>query len=84
MNAIGTLGSNDQVLTLVELYEISRTNHNRMNEILALTLGSIGDDKVIPILMEIANNTDLSMNVRSQAIDVLSKKNSSDLVDYFI
>ena len=84
VNAIGTLGSNDQVLTLVELYEISRTNHNRMNEILALTLGSIGDDKVIPILMEIANNTDLSMNVRSQAIDVLSKKNSSDLVDYFI
>ena len=44
VNAIGTLGSNDQVLTLVELYEISRTNHNRMNEMLTLTLGSIGDD----------------------------------------
>ena len=84
VNAIGTLGSDDQVLTLVELYEISRTNHNRMNEMLALTLGSIGDDSVIPILMEITNNTDLSMSVRSQAIDILSKKNSTDLVDYFI
>ena len=38
VNAIGTMGSNDEVLTLVELYEISRTNHNRMNEILALTI----------------------------------------------
>ena len=84
VNAIGTLGSKDQVLTLVELYEISRTNHNRMNEMLALTLGSIGDDSVIPILMEITNNTDLSMSVRSQAINILSKKNSTDLVDYFI
>ena len=84
VNAIGTLGSDNQVLTLVELYEISRTNHNRMNEMLALTLGSIGDDSVIPILMEITNNTDLSMSVRSQAIDILSKKNSTDLVDYFI
>ena len=74
VNAIGTLGSDDQVLTLVELYEISRTNHNRMNEMLTLTLGSIGDDSVIPILMEITNNTDLSMSVRSQAIDILSKK----------
>tara|TARA_Y100001935_G_scaffold108969_1_gene90465 strand:+ start:4152 stop:5261 length:1110 start_codon:yes stop_codon:yes gene_type:complete len=84
VNAIGTLGSTDQVLTLVELYEISRTNHNRMNELLSLSLGSIGDDKVIPILMEITNNNDLSLNVRAQAIDVLSKKNSTDLVDYFI
>tara|TARA_Y100001970_G_scaffold185885_1_gene226070 strand:+ start:1019 stop:2107 length:1089 start_codon:yes stop_codon:yes gene_type:complete len=84
VNAIGTLGSNDQVLTLVELYEISRTNHNRMNEMLTLTLGSIGDDSVIPILMEITNNSDLSLNVRAQAIDILSKKNSTDLVDYFI
>lgn len=84
INAIGTLGSTDQVLTLVELYEVSRTNHNRMNELLSLSLGSIGDEKVIPILMEITNNTDLSLNVRAQAIDVLSKKNSTDLVDYFI
>jgi len=84
INAIGTIGSNDEVLTLVELYEISKTNHNRMNEILTLTLGSIGDDKVIPILMEITNNTDLNMNVRAQAINILSKKNSTDLVDYFI
>lgn len=84
INAIGAVGSTDEVLTLVELYEISKTNHNRMNEILALTLGSIGDDKVIPILMEITNNTDLNMNVRAQAINILSRKNSQDLVDYFI
>ena len=84
VNAISTIGSDDQVLTLVELYEISKTNHNRMNEILTLTLGSIGDDQVIPILMEITNNQDLNMNVRAQAIEILAKKESTDLVDYFI
>ena len=84
VNAISTIGSNNQIITLVELYEISKTNHNRMNEILALSLGSIGDEQVIPVLMEITNNEDLNMNVRAQAIDILAKKNSTDLVDYFV
>ena len=52
VNAISTIGSDDEVLTLVELYEVSKSNHHRMNELLTLTLGSIGDDKVIPILIE--------------------------------
>ena len=84
INAIATIGSEDEVLTLVELYEASKTNHHRMNELLVQRLGSIGDDKVIPILMEISTNEDLSMNVRSQAIEVLANKNSTDLVDYFV
>ena len=84
INAISTIGSDDQVLTLVELYEVSKSNHHRMNELLTLTLGSIGDDKVIPILMEISTNEDLSMNVRSQAIEILARKNSTELVDYFV
>tara|TARA_A100001011_G_scaffold335087_1_gene363816 strand:- start:5063 stop:6157 length:1095 start_codon:yes stop_codon:yes gene_type:complete len=84
VNTINTMGSEDEVLTLVELYEVSKINHQRMNELLALTLGTIGDDKVIPILMEIVTNKDLSINVRSQAIEVLAKKNSTDLVDYFV
>ena len=84
INAIGTIGSDDQVLTLVELYEVSKSNHHRMNELLTLTLGSIGDDKVIPILMEISTNEELSMNIRSQAIEVLARKNSTELVDYFV
>ena len=84
INAISTIGSEDEVLTLVELYEVSKINHHRMNELLTLTLGTIGDDKVIPILMEISTNQDLSINVRSQAIEILADKNSTELADYFI
>ena len=84
INSINTMGSEDEVITLIELYEVSKINHQRMNELLALTLGAIGDDKVIPILMEITTNNNLSLNVRSQAVDILAKKNSTDLVDYFI
>ena len=84
VSAIGTNGSEDEIITLVSLYEISKTNHFRMNKILAETLGKINDDKIIPILMEIASDEDLSVNVRGQAIEILGRKNSIELVDYFI
>ena len=34
--------------------------------------------------MEISTNEDLSMNLRSQAIEILANKNSTELVDYYI
>ena len=55
-----------------------------MNNLLTTTLGKIGDDKVIPILMEIAKNKNLPVNVRSHAVDVLSKKQAPELVDFFV
>ena len=58
INAIGENGSEDEIFTLLELYEVSRANHARMNKLMTLTLGGMEDERVIPILMEIANDDD--------------------------
>ncbi len=84
VTAIGQNGTNDKVYTLLELYQVSKTNYARMNSLLANTLGDIGDDKVIPILMEIAKNKNLHITIRNQAVQVLAKKQSPELIDFFV
>ena len=84
IKAIGQNGSEDQIITLLDLYEISRINHQRNSELLALALGDMGDDKAIPILMEIAKNKEHDLRTRKLAVDILGKKEAIELVDYFI
>ncbi len=84
VDAIGQNGSEDEVLTLVELYEVSLSNHARMNELLTLTLGAMDDDRSIPILMEIAQNSDINVRTRNRAVEILSRKNAPELVDFFV
>jgi len=84
LSAIGQIGTKDEVILLIKLYEVSKRSNAQMNKLLTTTLGKIGDDKVIPILMEIAKNKNLPVNVRSRAVDVLSKKQAPELVDFFV
>ena len=84
LSAIGKNGTKDEVFLLIKLYEMSKRSNARMNNLLTTTLGKIGDDKVIPILMEIAKNKYLPVSVRSRAVDVLSKKQAPELVDFFV
>ena len=84
LSAIGEIGSKDEVILLIKLYEASKRSNVQMNNLLTTTLGKIGDEKVIPILMEIAKNENLPVDVRSRAVDVLSKKHAPELVDFFV
>ena len=84
LSAIGEIGTKDEVILLIKLYEVSKRSNAQMNNLLTTTLGKIGDDKVIPILMEIAKKKNLPVNVRSRAVDVLSKKQAPELVDFFV
>ena len=84
IKAIGDNGSEDAILTLIDLYEISLSNHTRMNELMSLTLGNMDDNRAIPILMKIANDKTLNIRIRNQAIEILSKKEAPELVDYFV
>ena len=83
IDAIGENGSEDKIITLLDLYEISMKNHARMNELIALTLGNMDDDRGIPILMEIASNKDINIRIRNTAIEILSRKQAPELVDFF-
>ena len=62
VNAIGENGTEDEIFTLLELYEVSRANHARMNKLMTLTLGGMDDERVIPILMDIANNIEMDVH----------------------
>ena len=84
INAIGKNGSDNHIITLLDLYEISRVNHQKNSELLSLTLGDMGDDRAMPILIDIAKNKENSLRTRKLAVDILAKKESSELVDYFI
>ena len=84
LSAIGQIGTKDEVILLIKLYEVSKRSNVQMNKLLTTTLGKIGDDRVIPILMEIAKNKNLPVAVRSRAVDVLSKKQAPELVDFFV
>ena len=84
INAIGENGTNDEIYTLLELYEVSRSNHARMNKLLTLTLGGMEDDRVIPFLMQIANDEETEIHIRNRAVDILARKESPELVDFFI
>ena len=84
LSAIGENGTKDEVFLLIKLYDMSKRSNARMNNLLTTTLGKIGDDKVIPILIEIAKNKNFPVSVRSRAVDVLSKKQAPELVDFFV
>ena len=84
VDAIGENNAEDKVLALVDLYDISLSNHQRMNELLTLTLGNIEDKRGIPILMDIARNDQVDLRIRNRAIEILSRKNAPELVDFFI
>jgi len=77
-------GSEDQIMTLLDLYEISKTNYIRMDRMLSIKLGEMDDDRAIPVLMEIASNDEVDIKTRTIAVEVLAKKQAPELVDYFI
>tara|TARA_B100001750_G_scaffold210452_1_gene191026 strand:- start:1137 stop:2243 length:1107 start_codon:yes stop_codon:yes gene_type:complete len=77
-------GSEDEIMTLLDLYEISKTNYIRMERMLSVTLGQMDDDRAIPVLMEIASDESVDITTRTIAVEVLAKKQAPELVDYFI
>mgnify|MGYP001368501321 CR=1 FL=1 len=71
----------DQVLALLDLYEIAHANVERTDLLLAETLGAIGTEEVVPILVGIAKNTNIKIGVRNRAVEILGKKDPADVAD---
>ncbi len=84
LNAIGSYGTKDEIQLILKLYDFGKRSNAQMNSLLTKKLGEIGDDAVIPILMEIAKNRTLSVDIRNRAVEVLSKKQAPELVDFFV
>ena len=83
IEGLETIGSEDYVQTLIDLYQASRENHLRMEQTLTKVLGQLGDDKAIPVLIDIATNPEVSLTTRSTAIEILAQKESPEVVQLF-
>ena len=69
---------------LIHLYDMNKRSNALMNQIITQALGKVGDEKVIPILMEIARNNDLPVSFRRNSVEILSKKQAPELVDFLV
>ena len=83
VKTLGKIRTEDQILSLLDLYEISKANLMRTENLLAETLGSLGNDQVIPVLMSIARDPTVNIAVRNRAVEILGKKETSDVVGAF-
>ena len=68
----------DQVLALLDLYEVAKSNMSRTERLLAETLGALDDNRVIPILATIAKDPNIDIGIRNMAVEILGKKNPDD------
>jgi len=73
----------DQVLALLDLYEVAKANLSKTEKLLAQTLGALGNDQVIPVLTNIAKDPRANIGVRNMAVEILGKKNPDDVAIAF-
>ena len=78
-----SIGSEDYIQTLIDLYQASRESHLRMLQMLTTALGSIGDAKAVPVLISIAKDPEVNLSTRSAAIEILAKKRTSEVIEMF-
>ena len=73
----------DQVMALLDLYEVSRSNFNRTEKLLTETLGALGTDEVVPILTQISRDPNVNLGIRNRALEILGKKDPSQVAGAF-
>ncbi len=83
VQSLNKVRTKDQVLALLDLYEVSRNNFNRTERLLTETLGALGTDEVVPILTAIARDKEVNLGIRNRALEILGKKNPEEVAGAF-
>ena len=73
----------DQVMALLDLYAVSRSNFNRTEKLLTETLGALGTDEVVPILTQISRDPFVNLGSRNRALEILGKKDPTQVAGAF-
>ncbi|SVB44298.1 uncharacterized protein METZ01_LOCUS197152, partial [marine metagenome] len=73
----------DQILVLLDLYEVAKANMSRTENLMTQTLGALGNDQVIPVLTTIAKDPDVRIGIRNKAVEILGKKNPDEVAIAF-
>ena len=73
----------DQILALLDLYEVAKSNMSRTERLLTETLGALGNHQVVPILTAIAKDPKINIGIRNKAVEILGKKNPNEVAIAF-
>ena len=73
----------DQILALLDLYEVAKSNMSRTEKLLTETLGAFGSDQVVPVLTAIAKDPKINIGIRNKAVEILGKKNPDEVAIAF-
>ena len=79
VKSLNRVRTKDQILALLDLYGVAKGNMARTERLLTETFGAIGTDQVVPILTAIARDPEINIGVRNKAVEILGKKNPTDV-----
>ncbi|PIS28261.1 MAG: hypothetical protein COT43_06800 [Candidatus Marinimicrobia bacterium CG08_land_8_20_14_0_20_45_22] len=79
-----TVKAEIKVEQILNLYAAEKENYMLMQESLTKVMGSLGDDKVVPILIAIAKDNSVKISIRSLALELLGKKTHPLVTQTFI
>jgi len=83
VKSLNRVRTKDQILALLDLYEVAKSNMSRTERLLTETLGAIGSDQVVPVLTSIARDPKINIGIRNKAVEILGKKNPTDVAIAF-
>ncbi len=83
VKSLNRVRTKDQILALLDLYEVAKSNMSRTERLLTETLGAIGTDQVVPILTSIARDPNINIGIRNKAVEILGKKNPNEVAIAF-
>ena len=83
VKSLNRVRTKDQILALLDLYEVAKSNMSRTERLLTETLGAIGSDQVVPVLTSVARDPKVNIGIRNKAVEILGKKNPTDVAVAF-
>ena len=83
VKSLNRVRTKDQILALLDLYEVAKGNMARTERLLTETMGAIGSDQVVPVLTSVARDPKINIGIRNKAVEILGKKNPDDVAIAF-
>ena len=83
VKSLNRVRTKDQILALLDLYEVAKSNMSRTERLLTETLGAISSDQVVPVLTSVARDPKINIGIRNKAVEILGKKNPTDVAIAF-
>ena len=83
VKSLNRVRTKDQILALLDLYEVAKSNMARTERLLTETMGAIGSAQVVPVLTSVARDPKINIGIRNKAVEILGKKNPDDVAIAF-